>query len=604
MMRSVLTTDQARSGQIAQGSDAQPPDVAPQARTRRGGIRRMLWRADAAWRLGPRPLMLLAAHRLLARAPADIAAPAAPFLPGLVGESGLDHPAVLRAAAALPARFAWHGPFDAAAPAFGMDLFGPGDVRPVWEASRLAALPLLAQAARRAPASGHAARAGSLLADWCAANPPFRGPNWACGQEAALRALHLALALALLGADFAPPPGARALLSACAARIDATPLYAAAQDNNHAVSEPAGRFVIALLLADAPAARRAARVLAARLARLVAPDGGFAQVSPGYHRLLLDVLSLAEWFRARHGAPAFPAPFAARAAAATRWLHAVTDPGTGATPRLGLEDDSCLGDLSLCGPRDARGSLERAARLFCAQSAGRAEDPGCAWLGIPVPPGALVRPARFRASGTRIWREGPVLAVLRTGPLRFRPGQADLLHLTLMQGGQALIRDGGTGAYNPAAPWWWHAIHGACAHNAAVFDDREPMPRAGRFLLAGWPRLEDCEDGAAATDRFGNHQRRQVAVEGRVWTVTDTLRGPFRRAAFHWRLAPGRWELGEDGVVGEALAIRIAADAPFTLRLAAGWESPAYGSVRPAPVLMVRLAAPVGRVVTTLECPE
>lgn len=597
-MRSVFTSEQARSGDIENGPVVEPPVARWQ---------RAAWRVDAALRLGPRPVMLWAAHRLLAQAPADRAAPAGPFLPRMAGESGPDHQQVLAAAATLPGRFDWHGPFDGKAPALGMDLFGPGDVRPVWEASRLAALPLLAQAARRAPAGGHLHRAEALLAEWCAANPPFRGPAWACGQEAALRALNLGVALALLGADFAPSAGVRALLAACAARIDATPWYAAAQDNNHAVSEPAGRFVIALLLADARAARRAARLLAARLARVVAPDGSFAQVSPGYHRLLLDTLALAEWFRARHRAPAFPAPFAARAEAATRWLMAVTDPTTGATPRLGLEDDSRLADLSLAGPRDARGSLERAARLFCGASAGFPQDPGCAWLGIPAPSSLLPRPARFVAEGVRVWRAGGAFAVLRTGPLRFRPGQSDLLHLTLMDGGDAVIRDGGTGAYNPGpgAGWWWHAIHGACAHNAAVFDDREPMPRAGRFLLARWPRMAAVAEGAAVTDRFGNHHRREIAVEGRVWTVTDTLRGPFRRLAFHWRLPPGPlagpWELRPDGVVGAALSIRIAADAPLSLRLEPGWESAGYGSVRPAPVLMARLAAPVSRVVTTLD---
>ncbi len=49
----------------------------------------------------------------------------------------------------------------------------------------------------------------ALLADWARWNPPFRGPHWACGQEAALRALHLALALALAGED-----GAAALRAA------------------------------------------------------------------------------------------------------------------------------------------------------------------------------------------------------------------------------------------------------------------------------------------------------------------------------------------------------------------------------------------------------
>lgn len=511
--------------------------------------------------------------------------------------------AAVLAAAAQPLRRDWHGRFAADAPALGLDLFGPGDIRPVWEANRLAALPLLAQAARLDPEGGHLARAEALLGQWCAANPAFRGPAWACGQEAALRGLHLALALALLEADRAPPPAARALLALCARRIAATPHYAAAQDNNHAISEPAGAFVLALLLGEATAARRAARRLAARVARLVAPDGGFAQVSPGYARLALDVLALAEWFRARYGAAPFPAPLASRAAALARWLHRIADPAHGGTPRLGLEDGSAFADLALAGPADARPSVERAARLFAGHAADLPEDPGCAWLGLPAPVARLDRPAEWRAAGTRGWRAGGACAVLRTGPLRFRPGQADLLHLTLLDRGQEVLRDGGTGAYNPPAPWWWTALSGAAAHNGAVFDAAEPMPRAGRFLLARWPRLTLLPEGAALRDRRGNRQARSLAVQGRAWTVTDRFGGPFRRLALHWRLADGLWTLLADGVAGPAARLTISADAPFTLRLESGWVSPAYGAIRRAPVLVVEAAAPVACIVTRIDLP-
>jgi hypothetical protein len=83
-------------------------------------------------------------------------------------------------------------------------------------------LPLLAQAARLQPGGGHLDRAEALLTNWAVANPPFHGPNWACGQEAALRALHFGLALALLGAERDLQAGARALLALHGRTMDAT----------------------------------------------------------------------------------------------------------------------------------------------------------------------------------------------------------------------------------------------------------------------------------------------------------------------------------------------------------------------------------------------
>ncbi len=566
---------------------------------------------DAALRLGPRPVALWLAHRVvhalglpggrLGRG----TAPAGPFLPhrappapdlppGAAGRA-------LLAASALTCPVDWHGGFAPDIPALSLTLHRGGGARPVWEASRLAALPLLAQAARLDPGGGHLARAEALLAAWCTANPPFQGPNWACGQEAALRAMHLALALALLNADRDPPEGARRLLELCGRRIAATPLYALAQDNNHPVSEAAGAFACALLLGRPT--RRHAAALAARVARLVAPDGGFAQVSPGYARLLLDTLSIAEWLRRRHGAPPFPAPLAARAAACAAWLHRVTEPLTGATPRLGLEDGSAFADLSLCGPADARGSTERALRLFAGRGGDAAEDPGCEWLGLPFRP-AISSPPRWHASGTTGWLEGAAAAVMRTGPLRFRPGQCDLLHLSLRDGPRAILRDGGTGSYDPPEPWWWDALAGAAAHNAAVFDGADPMPRAGRFLLAGWQRVAAVPDGAVARDRRGNRQERRLHVAGRAWTVQDRLSGPFRHVAFHWRLPPGEWRCTADGAAGPDATLAVSADAPLLITLRGGWESPAYGRIAPAPVLVVEAAAPVALVTTRIVLPR
>lgn len=584
--------------------------------------RRPLLLVDAAWRLGPRALTNWALHRL-GRAwgyRLDQAQPVAEAGAALPESrvAPLDWPE--EAARLLPRAEAldpapdgapdwapdWHGPFDAATPAMRLDLFAPGDIRPLWERHRLAALPLLAQAHRLAPEAGHLARARALLADWAARNPPFLGPAWACGQEAAARALHLMLTLALLEADRQPPAEARALLALLARRIEATPHYAAAQDNNHPVSEAAGLFLCGLGLGDAARAARGARRLSACLARLVSPEGAFAQISTGYHRLLLDTLSLAEWFRRRHGAPPFPAPFATRAAAATGWLLPLVDPTTGAMPRLGHLDDSALADLSLAGPADARGSLERAARLFLDASAGFAADPGCRWLGLPVPPRDVARP-------TGTWRGGTLLglmgqgsrAFLRTGRSRFRPGHADLLHLDLWDGASNLLRDGGTGAYNPPAERraWLTFFQGTAAHNTIAFDDLDQMPRVSRFLFAHWPRCETLPDGGRMTDWRGNRQTRRLARQGRTWLVEDEVSGPFRHLVLRWHLAPGAWALRADGVEGPAGRLRIEADAPLSLALAEGLHSPAYGRAEPAPVLEARLAAPVSRLRTRIDLP-
>jgi hypothetical protein len=576
---------------------------------------------DAALRLGPRPVLLAAWHRsppgravtrrrLRDPAPTprmgpvfpDAGSPAPP-LPEPHRSSLLHH-----ARATAPPAGGWHGGYPAQQAATRLDLFAHGDIRPVWEANRWAALPLLAQAARLDPAGGHLVWANSLLGDWLRTNPAFRGPNWACGQEAALRALHLALACALLGAP--PSPAARTVLALHGRRIAATPAYAAAQDNNHAVSEPAGLLACGLGCGEAGWVRAGAARLAAAVLRLIAPCGAFSAASTGYLRLLLDVLAVAEWLAGRWDGPRLPAAARHRAAAAAQWLWRVTDARTGATPRIGHLDGAAFADLSLAGPEDARASIERAARLFAGHGAGLAPaDPGCTWLGLADRAGGWAPTPRWRSEGFLGWQAGPARAVLRTGAprLRFRPGHADLLHLELWDGSRALLRDGGSGAYNPPPETaWWHThFTGTAAHNTIAFDDADQMVRLGRFLFARWPKTGLLPGGAGAwlRDHRGNRHERRVAHDptGRRWEVTDAVCGRFQTLALRWRLPqePG-WRITAMGAEGPSARIHIAGDAPLALAIEPGWHSPAYGVVRPAVILVARGAAPLAHLATTI----
>lgn len=541
-------------------------------------------RLDAALRLGPRALGLALigrgawARSRLATRLADRPRPVEPALPRVT--SGHPAPSV------APPRPA--AGFDAGMPAARIEPMAGHDIRPVWEANRWAELPRLALA-------GRGAEADDWLAAWFAANPPYRGPNWGCGQEAALRGLHLALAAALLGGR----PGAE-VMGLLARRIDANPAYAMAQDNNHPVSEAAGLLACGLAMGDVRMAGRGAWRLDAAVARLVADDGSFAQPSPAYQRLLLDVVSVAEWLRRRwSGPPAAPLTLE-RMAAATRWLHRLACPQTGALPRIGHQDGSRFADLSEAGPDDARASLERAARLFCGASAGWPDDPGCIAMGLPLPANALAEPGDWAGLGFLGRRSGRARAILRTGPLRFRPNHADLLHLDLWDGPDNLLRDGGTGAYNPEDRGWLAYFQGARAHNTIGFDGEDQMPRLGPFLFAHWPETGALPDGGWWRDRRGRAHAREVFATPEGFRVEDRIGGPFTEAVLRWRLRPGGWNLLKDGVKGPArLAVR--ADAPLQLCLVEGLESLAYGEVNPLPVLEARVRAGATRLTTLIR---
>ena len=166
---------------------------------------------------------------------------------------------------------------------FPISMANLGDIKTVWEASRFDWA--LAFAQRIALGDVQMAdRLNGWLTDWLDKNPPYLGPNWKCGQEASIRVLHLALAALIAGQTEDACAGLLDMIEMHLKRIAPTVSYAKAQDNNHGTSEAAALFIGgSWLLRHGRAhgkawAAQGRDMLENRVARLVAGDGSFSQV--------------------------------------------------------------------------------------------------------------------------------------------------------------------------------------------------------------------------------------------------------------------------------------------------------------------------------------
>ena len=497
-----------------------------------------------------------------------------------------------------------------------------GDIKTVWEASRFDWVLAMAQRAA-AGRSGELDRLNRWLADWCAENPPYYGPNWKCGQEASIRVLHLAFAARLLGQSDRPARGLIDLVRVHLRRIAPAVGYAAGQDNNHGTSEAAGLFVGGSWLAQAgdPAGERWARQgrqwLENRVARLIAPDGSFSQYSTNYHRVVLDTLAMVEAWRRRFGLAEFSPAWRDRAGAAARWPAALVDPGSGDAPNLGANDGARLLPLSETGYRDFRPSVQLAMALFADRRAYRTEgswNEPLRWLGVALPDRAAEAPASqyFDDGGDAVLRRADALALVRYPRFQFRPSHADPLHLDLWVAGENLLRDAGTFSYAAPADEL-AAFAGVRGHSTVQFDDREPMPRIGRFLFGDWLQTDEvtppAETAAAVTfqaayrDRTGARHSRGVKIEAGRLVVTDAIGGFGHRAVIRWRLRPGSWRADGPGVTDGSHQVTVAAEQRIVrLAMVEGWESRFYLQKTVAPVLEVEVAQP-GTVTTEYRWP-
>ncbi|MEZ5931563.1 MAG: heparinase II/III-family protein [Alphaproteobacteria bacterium] len=552
------------------------------------------------------------------------------------------------------------------------DFVRPGrDIKAIWELSRFDWALKLALAARDGGSEAPIVRLNALIRDWRRHNPPFLGPNWKCGQETTIRMLQTLLAASLLGQDGvgaaaasgdapggpageesseaaseAPSEALKAFVEIHSKRVAATIQYALAQDNNHSISEAAGLYIAGawLMRHDAAARRprswheRGRQQLERLAARLFAEDGSFSQYSITYHRFVIDMLSMVEWWRRRLELPAFSEIFYARVAAGVHWLYDMTDPVTGDGPNVGSNDGARLFVLCATDYRDFRPSVQLAMKLFedrVPYPEGE-HDRQLVNLGLaPAPREPLERSSRVMPDGgfvlmapTRpgVPTEGPVLpgtsatspagvpatvwGCVRFPSFAFRPAHADALHLDLWVDGVNLLRDSGSFSYNPA-PGAAPDLRATAAHNTIEFDGRDQMPRLGRFLFGSWLKPSEVGELAegdgllswsgAYRDSDGCRHRRTVSVNGPVWRIRDEIEGQAKAAVLRWRLAPSDWVLDGVTLSGPLATITIEADQPpADIRLAEGKESRYYLELDTIPVLEVELGPDARMIETTI----
>lgn len=494
-----------------------------------------------------------------------------------------------------------------------------GDIKLIWELSRMDWVLALAQRARLGDVDA-LEQLNAWLADWCKNNPPYRGPNWKCGQEASIRVMHLAMAALVLDQVRESAPGLRDLVHLHLQRIAPTVQYAMAQDNNHGTSEAAALFIGGSWLAAQGVAdgarweRMGRRWLENRAARLIGKQGSFSQYSLNYHRVMLDTFCMAEVWRRHLALPAFSARWQSRALAATQWLRHMVNLVNGDGPNVGANDGARLLQLAESAYRDHRPSVQLAMAMFANQRAYAQDGPWnhtLHWLGVPLPEDVAPAPSHYVADdgGFAMLRRGRAMAMLRYPRFRFRPSQPDALHLDLWLGGENLLRDAGSYSYN-TDPHWLNYFGGTASHNTVQFDDRDQMPRISRFLLGDWlktkwlqPLKEDAQAvrfAAGYRDGKGASHRRGVTLGDGLLLVEDEVAGFARCAVLRWRLAPGAWQLkgapGAPRLVNandRAQILEVHASMPIVrCELVEGWESRHYLDKTPVPVLEIEFQQP------------
>jgi heparinase II/III-like protein len=449
-----------------------------------------------------------------------------------------------------------------------------GNVKQLWELSRLQHLTVAAMAWYTGRDEACAGLVAGQLRSWWLANPFLSGVHWASGIEAGLRLISLAWIRRLLDSW----PGVAGLFEDDGLAVQQLywhQQYLAAfrsrgsSANNHVIAEAAGQLVAACAFpwfAESPRWRAgAASLLERELARNTFPSGIGRELASGYHGFVAELGLVAAVEASAAGYPLSPATWQ-RLCAMVDSAAALADQRL-RPPRQGDDDEgrALLLDAPAANPWPSLLALGEA--LFGRLDWWPETTPDAASTligalnGGPRPAGGrpAQRPSRFADAGITLLRTTDswlpeIWCRLDGGPHGFLSiaahAHADALSLEVRYGGVDILADPGTYCYH-GEPAWRSYFRSTLAHNTAELAGRSQSAEGGPFLWLRHATARETsvtDDGAVAhwaaehdgylsLDPPARH-RRGVTLDrlARGIVITDEIEGGSHdvRLAFHF----------------------------------------------------------------------
>jgi len=438
-----------------------------------------------------------------------------------------------------------------------------GNIKQVWEISRLQHLTVLATAWFLTGDEAYAARVDEQLRSWWRENPFLSGVHWTSGIEIGIRLISLTWIRRLL----AGWPGVADLFERnelAVQQIRWHQQYLAAfrsrgsSANNHVIAEAVGQLVASCAFPWFAESRRwrqkAARLLESELDRNTFPSGIGRELASDYQCFVTELGLLA----------AVEAKTSDRPLSGPTWQRLCTMADSGAA----------LLDERICPPRQGDGDEGRALLLdapvpnrwpsllalgevlfgrlgwWPPTQADAASTVIGAMMAAPrvIPGRPAQRPSRFADAGITVLRTSErhvpeIWCRCDGGPHGFLSiaahAHADALSVEVRYGGVEILADPGTYCYH-GEPQWRSYFRSTIAHNTVELDGRNQSRDGGPFLWlrhANAREIEVLDDGQAAEwtaqhdgylalDPPARHRRRvRLDRAARVLDITDEIDG-------------------------------------------------------------------------------
>jgi hypothetical protein len=394
-----------------------------------------------------------------------------------------------------------------------------GDIKYVWEKSRFSYLLTIIRYDYHFSKDCFQFVRDEILS-WINSNPVNQGPNWVCSQEISIRLMDWFFALHY----YKKHPD----LTSTSFEIILQSIYNQIEHiytnikfslktvrNNHALTESLLLYLAGHLFPffkDSNKWKVKGKYwFQQEIDYQICDDGSYIQFSMNYHRIAVQLLTLAILF-SESVRDSFDELVYDKAKKSLNFLYQFHSSDCGSLPNYGHNDGALFFPLNNMAFSDFRPQLNALHYALFKKHVFKDQKirEDVYWLCAAPADGRVDKPLihinKFDRGGYYLFRNQETSTFVRCGSHRDRPGQADNLHLHISLNGKTLLRDAGTYQYN-ADPEDVNYFFGTKSHNTVMLGNADQMKKAGRFIWLYWSQSERAEL---------NEDKEWIIFEGRI----------------------------------------------------------------------------------------
>ena len=390
-----------------------------------------------------------------------------------------------------------------------------GDIKFVWERSRFSwIITLIADDYHNE--KDHAEWILNEITDWINKNPVNVGPNWRCSQEISLRLINWTYALHYFAdSNFMTNDLFDKILNSIYWQVHHVykniNFSLIAVRNNHAITETALLMLSEIMFPFLPNvkewSRKGRKWFETEIGYQIYKDGTFLQFSLNYHRVVIQVLTLALALTEKVDKQLNQQVYQ-RAYSSLNFLFQCQAGSEGELPNYGANDGALFFPWSWQSDyRDYRPQLSSLHVFLTGKSLYKESGPwdmeSMHWGFKPTaihsfkPITKKMGWNEFSDGGFFVLNEKDSVTFIRCGKHKDRPSQADNLHVDIWYQGRNYLIDAGSYKYN-AEPHEILYFSGTESHNTIMVNDSNQMAKGSRFIWLDWSQALTNECGEDA----------------------------------------------------------------------------------------------------------